>query len=156
MNPIKTNLLWIVLALTNKWYYTFIIFFFINPASVTTSFSAVLRYACDLPTTHPFAPLAVYVCPRALAHQNDEFTRYNTAVVSGYSGLNDLISTQVAIGQLPNALVSVDDAIFLAKKSQIGCQEEVVAELAFMEDSSRSVGEKLEELKAKILSSVDL
>jgi hypothetical protein len=57
---------------------------------------------------------------------------------------------------LPNALVSINDAVFLAKKSQFDCRDELVTEFLFLESRSRNVGENLEELKAKVLSSIDL
>lgn len=155
MNP---NILWIILALTNKWYYTILLFSALNPVIISSTFSALWQNACNLPVTHPIAPLVSYICAGTTAHHDENVVVYNTAVVSGYSGLNNLISSTVQsdVNHLPNALASIDDAVFLAKSSLIDCEEEVTIEFSLLESGSRRVGESLEELKAKVLSSVDL
>jgi len=158
MNNIKTNLLWIILALTNKWYYTLLLFSFINPVTITKSISALWQHACDLPPTHPFAPIASYICAGSTTRHIDESALYSTAVISGYDGLHNLVSGTPgeSVAHLPVALASIDDAVFLAKKSQIDCRDELAVQFLLLESGSRSVGDNLEELRAKVLSSVDL
>lgn len=158
MNLQSTDVLWLIVALTSPWYYTSTLVLVLNASSAATYFSSAWHAACDLPIPPSFSNLHRHICPQhgitstpilQNAQMHDEADSIHSIITAAtYSPYSP--------DRLPAALVSIDDAIFLAKSSPIDCRDELVQEFGALEQGSRIAIENLEELKASLLSSVDL
>ena len=159
MNFRTANLLWILLALTQAWYYVLPLFAVINATdSVTQHIYDVIYAVCEFPIAS-----STFVCRALMVSdgndtQNDA-TKYTSAIDSGFESLQDLLSNRaessLAIG-FSDVRTSIDDAVFLVKSSRMDCHEKMVEEFNDLVVGSAALNEGLMEFKARAHSSIDL
>jgi hypothetical protein len=148
------NLLWLVLALTQRWYYLLPLYFFVSAAdSITGNFADIFHTICLFPV-----PSNTYAC-RVLNSRSNETDNYVSAVDAGYKTLHDLLSRPFEsslTNHLAEAQISIDDAVFLVKSSKMDCHMQMVEEFNRLEMESKEVNDELVDFRAQSLGATDL
>lgn len=148
------NILWLVLALTQRWYYLIPLYIFVNATdSIIYHFSDVTNAICSLP-----ASSSTYICRKIASHRN-ETAAYVSSVDKGYTSLSELLFSAVRPSienGLAGAHLSIDDAIFLTKSSKMDCREGMVTAFEQLEVEARVISGDLVAFRAKVSGAVDL
>lgn len=149
------NLLWVVLALTQHWYYVLPVYFFVNAAdSITIHFFDIVHSICELPM-----PSSTYIC-RTITSLSKDPSPYAVAVTSGFNSLGDLAfdaaGSSIAGGSKGHHSMSVDDTVFLIRSNRMQCHEQLVEELDRMKEEFFEVSDRLIELRVQAFSAIDL
>jgi hypothetical protein len=149
------NLLWIILALTQRWYYVLPVYLFFNTAdSITVYFVDIAHSICELPMTH-----TTFVC-RTIRSIEHNASPYTAAVTSGFSSLKELAIDAVdsSITALPKdyRIMSVDDTVFLVKSNRMECHEKLVEELDRLKEEFVEISDSLMELRAQSYGAIVL
>lgn len=148
MNLQSTDILWLIVALTSPWYYTSTLVLILNAPSAAPCLSAVWKAACAMPVAPSFARIHHHICPQ----QRSTLPPFSDSTEIQ----NTIVSATYFVDGLPTGLVSVDDAVFLAKSNPINCRSELIRDFHALKQGSQMVVEDLEELRAYLMSLVDM
>jgi hypothetical protein len=146
------NLLWVVLSLfAQKWYYLLLLYVLFSATNFTIPNTIHSIFGTPfLLSSHIHGFLA----------PNEEVTvKYAAAVSSGFGSLQDLFSNTLNSSMISNrvgAYISVDDAVFQIRSSQLDCHGRLVEEFELLRVKSMNISSGLMDFRAHAFSTIDL